>query len=105
MCAIMSKTGTKPSTRGAGFLCASLAIAAAVGTCAASWADEASDSRAGEELAAKVCSPCHVVAKRSGPPFAEIAKGSKTSPEALRAFLSSTHADVSHPGAMPNMAL
>jgi hypothetical protein len=47
-----------------------------------------------------------VVSPKVGPPFAEIAKGSRAAPEALRDFLHSTHSDVGHPGATtPNPAL
>ncbi len=82
-----------------------LAIAASIGTCAGVWADEASDIRAGEELAEKVCSQCHAVSQRPGPPFAEIANGNHAEPNALLALLRSTHSDVSHPGGMPNLEL
>ena len=74
-----------------------LAIAASIGTCAGVWADEASDIRAGEELAEKVCSQCHAVSQRPGPPFAEIANGNHAEPNALLALLRSTHSDVSSP--------
>ena len=49
---------------------AAFAIAATVGLCANGVADEASDARAGLELAKSVCSPCHVVSQPVGPPFA-----------------------------------
>lgn len=77
-------------------------------------ADNAKDIRAGEALAMKACLPCHVIPSHpsqqqasppSGPPFEEIAKGSKAAPEALRVFLLSTRSNVSHPGAMPNPGL
>lgn len=77
-------------------------------------ADNVKDIQVGKELAMKVCSPCHVIpshpiqeqaSRPSGPPFEEIAKGSKATPEALRVFLFSTHRNVSHPGAMPNPGL
>ena len=80
-------------------------IAQTIGMCPDSWADEASDIRAGQELASKVCSPCHVVAERPGPTFAEIAKGGRAAPDTLLAFLRSTHSNVSHPGGMPNPEL
>jgi hypothetical protein len=67
--------------------------------------DEASEARAGQDLAAKVCSPCHAVAETPRPPFAEIAKGERAAPEALRDFLHATHSNMSHPGAMPNPEL
>jgi mono/diheme cytochrome c family protein len=81
------------------------AIAAALGMGAAAWADEASDIREGQDLAAKVCSPCHAVAAPPGLSFAEIAKGTHAAPDALRALLTSTQSDVSHPYAMPNPEL
>jgi mono/diheme cytochrome c family protein len=80
-------------------------IAVSIGTCAAAWADEASDVRAGQELAEKVCSHCHVIGERPGPPFAEIANGDHVESNALLALLRSTHSDVSHPGAMPTSEL
>ncbi len=83
------------------FLAAGLMIAAT----GDATADEAGDVRAGEALAIKACSHCHVVSKRVGPPFAEIAKGPHATPSALRDFLHSTHADVSHPSAMPSPEL
>jgi mono/diheme cytochrome c family protein len=71
------------------------------------------DVRAGEQLAIKACSPCHAIPSesaqegphRSGPPFSEIAKGSKARHEPLRTFLLSTHSNVGHPGAMPSPEL
>jgi len=80
------------------------AITAGLGM-AAAWADEASDIRVGQDLAAKVCSPCHAVAGPPGLSFAEIAKGTHAAPDALRALLTSTQSDVSHPYAMPNPEL
>lgn len=83
-------------------------IAAILGACALGGqasADEASDVRGGQELAAKFCSPCHAIAEKPGPSFVEIAKGERAAPEALRAFLHSTASNVSHPGAMPNPEL
>ena len=81
------------------------AIAAALDMRATAWPGEASNIRAGQDLAEKVCSPCHVVAKRPGPPFAEIAKDGHTSPDALRAILQSTQSNVSHPNTMTNPEL
>jgi len=91
---------TQPRGR-ARFVGATLAVGAMISLCGVASADEASDARAGQDLAVKVCSPCHVVSQRIGPPFADIAKGPRATPEALRDFLHSTHADVSHPNAMP----
>ena len=81
------------------------AIAAALGMGAAAWADETSDTRVGQDLASKACSPCHAVAGPPGLSFAEIAKGTHAAPDALRALLTSTQSDVSHPYAMPNPEL
>ena len=72
------------------------------------------DVQAGKELAMKACSSCHAINSQrnpeqapqpSGPSFAEIAKGTKATAEALRVFLLSTHSSVSHPGAMPSPSL
>lgn len=70
---------------------------------------------AGRELAAKKCSPCHAMPEASehsqthspaaAPSFLAIAAGAKATHEALRAFLQSTSANVSHPGAMPHPGL
>ena len=84
-------------------ICVSVGVS--IGTCAAVWADEASDVRAGQELAEKTCSHCHVVSERPGPPFAEIANGDHFEPNPLLALLRSTHSDVSHPGGMPTSEL
>jgi len=65
-------------------------------------ADEVKD---GEALAERLCVKCHVVSQAVGPPFADIAKGPHASAAFLRDFLRSTHADVSHPNAMPSPAL
>lgn len=83
---------------------AALAFAAWLASGFAS-ADESADARAGQELAIKACSPCHVVSAPTGPSFADIAKGQHAEPEALRDFMRSTHSDVSHPGAMPTPEL
>jgi mono/diheme cytochrome c family protein len=93
------------STRCARFGPTAATIVATFGLSARAWADEASEARAGQELAAKICSPCHVVGETPGPPFAEIAKGERAAPEALRDFLHATHSNMSHPGAMPNPEL
>jgi mono/diheme cytochrome c family protein len=80
---------------------ATLAVGAMISLCGVASADEASDARAGQDLAVKACSPCHVVSERIGPPFADIAKGPHATPDALRDFLRSTHSDIAHPNAMP----
>jgi mono/diheme cytochrome c family protein len=102
---VRSMKKIRPSTACAWFLCGALEISATFGLRWHALADEASDAREGEALATKICSDCHVVSPKVGPPFAEIAKGSRAAPEALRDFLHSTHSDVGHPGAMPNHAL
>ena len=84
---------------GAGLLLATGLLIATAGGAAA---DEAGDIQAGEALAIKACSPCHIVSERAGPPFAEIAKGPHATPNALRDFLRSTHSNISHPSAMPS---
>lgn len=82
-----------------------LAALAAIAPLAHSWADEGGEARAGQELAAKLCSPCHIVSPPVGPSFADIAKGSKAEPQALHDFLNSTQSDVGHPSAMPRLDL
>lgn len=84
---------------------AAFALAAAIGMGAAARAGEASDIRAGQALAEKACSPCHVLGERPGPPFAEIARGGHATPNALRALLHSTQSNASHPNAMTNPEL
>jgi mono/diheme cytochrome c family protein len=71
----------------AGLLRALLAAGLLVAACRGAASDEAGDVRAGEDLARKICSRCHVVSEKAGPPFAQIAKGPDASPDALRAFL------------------
>lgn len=72
------------------------------------------DVQGGKQLAIKVCAPCHEVSleptqKRTspppGPPFSDIAKGSKGTHENLRMFLLSTQSGIRHPGAMPSLGL
>ena len=82
-------------------LAAGLLIAATGGATAG----EAGEVKAGQALANELCARCHVVSEKAGPPFAEIAKGPRATPGALRDFLRSTHADVSHPSAMPSPGL
>jgi len=77
-------------------------IGAAIGFSVAAYADDAGEGRA---LAEKVCSPCHVISDKAGPPFSEIPKGDYASPEALKNFLGSTHANIRRPNAMPNPEL
>ena len=60
------KNRTEPSARRTGRLRAFVTIGLTMGMCPDVWADEASDIRSGQELASKVCSPCHVVAERPG---------------------------------------
>jgi mono/diheme cytochrome c family protein len=82
-----------------------LAMGLLIATAGGAAADEAGDVRAGEALAIKACSPCHIVSERAGPPFAAIAKGPHATPNALRDFLRSTHSDVSHLSSMPSPEL
>ncbi len=84
---------------------AAFALGGTLGLCAGASADESSGARAGAALAAQACSPCHVVAKPVGPPFADIANGPRAAPDALRDFLHATHSDIGHAGAMPNPQL
>ena len=77
-------------------------------------ADEASDARAGKDLARQVCSPCHAMpsqAPASQSPdlkarsFLEIARGSKAAPDQLWTFLKTAHNSIAHPGNMPRQEL
>jgi mono/diheme cytochrome c family protein len=79
---VRSMKKIQPSTACAWFLCGALEISATFGLSspALALADEASDAREGEALATKICSDCHVVSLKVGPPFAEIAKGSRAAP-------------------------
>ena len=58
------KNRTESSARRTGRLRAFVTIVLTIEMCPDVWADEARDIRAGQELASKVCSPCHVVAER-----------------------------------------
>ena len=87
------------------FLWAGVAVGAMIVLGGAAFADEASEVKAGQELAEKICTPCHVVSEKVGSPFPDIAKGDHATPAALRDFLRTTHSDVSHPGAMPTQEL
>ena len=87
------------------FWVAVVGAAAGLCFCVAAYADETSDAREGQALADKVCSPCHAVSDKAGRPFSTIAKDAYTSPQALKSYLGSTHATISHPGAMPNPEL
>jgi mono/diheme cytochrome c family protein len=84
---------------------AGVAVGAMIVLGGAAFADEAREVKAGQELAEKICSRCHVVSEKVGSPFPDIAKGDHATPAALRDFLHATHANVSHPGAMPNPEL
>jgi mono/diheme cytochrome c family protein len=95
----------QPRLRQQRFVAVIAAIALTFDHGACAWAEDAKDVRAGQELALRVCSPCHVAAQPSVPTFAEIARGSHVSPEALGTFLRATHSNVSHPGAMPHIDL
>jgi mono/diheme cytochrome c family protein len=79
--------------------------AAAVAFASGALADEGDKARQGQELAVKLCAPCHVVSEKAGPSFADIAKGSHADPDTLRDFLRSAHSDVAHTNAMPNPEL
>jgi mono/diheme cytochrome c family protein len=87
------------------FLWTGVAVGLTIVLDGAGFADEASQVKAGQELAEKICSPCHAVSEKVGSPFPDIAKGDHATPTALRDFLRTTHANVSHPGAMPNPEL
>jgi mono/diheme cytochrome c family protein len=58
----------RSSTACAWFLCGALEISATFGLSSPALADEASDAREGEALATNICSDCHVVSPKVGPP-------------------------------------
>ena len=89
---MIRRTGASSRARGG------LAFAVSLAFVGPAFADDAKD---GEALANQLCARCHVVSHEVGPAFAEIAKGPHASRDSLRDFLRATHADVSHPGAMP----
>jgi mono/diheme cytochrome c family protein len=82
-----------------------LLVGAVIGLLASARAEDQTDARAGEQLAKKLCSSCHLVGQLPGPSFADIARGDHASAAALSSLLRSTHSDVSHPGGMPNPEL
>ena len=74
----------------------------------------ADDVQKGHQLAALVCSTCHMAApdqpvapvlQPPAPSFQSIAQRSSTSGESLRAFLTTTHRNVRNSAGMPNPAL
>ena len=87
---------------GACALGAALVLAAAFALPGRALADDIKD---GEALADRLCAKCHVVSLKVGPAFVDIAKGPHASAATLGDFLRSTHADVSHPNAMPTPEL
>jgi len=88
-----------------GWISPILLVGAAIGLLAPARAEGQNGARSGEQLAQKLCSSCHLVQQLPGPSFADIARGDRASPDALRNFLRSTHSDVSHPGGMPTPEL
>jgi len=72
------------------------------------------DAAAGHDLALKICSACHVVARDQefpplrrppAPTFRSIANRPATTADSLRAFLLRTHRTIEQPYNMPNLAL
>ncbi len=93
-------------------ICAAMTLAMTLAIAAAPpGRAQPADAKAGETLAQERCAPCHGVAGGGGAEskraqtLEEIAKGPKGGSNALRDFLHSTQANVSHPGAMPNLGL
>jgi mono/diheme cytochrome c family protein len=91
-----------------------MGVFAVIGPCGWASADEADDVRAGKELAARACAPCHAMPSAAaegqspGPPrrsFQEIARSDKAAPDSLWSFLKTTHNSISHPGNMPSPEL
>lgn len=81
------------------------------------WTQEArvnDDVQQGHRLAVLICANCHVAAsdqrfdpilRPPAPSFDSIAQRNTTTVDSLRAFLSSTHRDLSTPEGMPNPQL
>jgi cytochrome c1 len=72
------------------------------------------DVQQGHHLAMLICANCHVAAsdqrfdpilRPPAPSFQSIAQRSTTTSDSLRAFLTSTHRDISEPEGMPNPQL
>lgn len=102
------------SARRARLLVGFAVVGAIFGSLGLANADEASDARAGRDLARQACSPCHAVpseaAEGQSPglnarSFLEIARGSKAAPDKLWTFLKTAHNSVAHPGNMPRQEL
>jgi cytochrome c1 len=77
--------------------------------------DAADDVKEGHRVALLVCYACHVVERDQrqhlptleppAPSFETIAQRGNVNAESLQAFLTTTHRDVSNPGAMPSPGL
>jgi mono/diheme cytochrome c family protein len=91
-----------------------VAVGFVASSACAQQASVADDVREGHRLAILICSYCHVAAadqadkpilQPPGPPFASIARRKDVSADSLRAFLTTTHRDLSRPQGMPNPEL
>jgi len=87
------------------------ALAAAQSPQAAGSSDDVENGR---HLAALICSNCHVagpdqlvepILRPPAPSFEAIARRSSTSSDTVRAFLATTHRNISNPAGMPNPEL
>jgi len=72
------------------------------------------DVQQGHRLAIIICSNCHIAARDQpfqpilrppAPPFESIVQRGTINADSVRAFLTSTHRDISNPGGMPNPQL
>src|SRR4051812_46411125 len=95
-------------------LSATLGVALAIGTPAHGQTPTEQDVAAGNALARDLCVNCHVVAvdqatiprgREPAPNFATIARRPDVSAQSLRQFLTTTHATIRNPTAMPSPEL
>ena len=91
-----------------------VALAFFAGSARAQQGGVADDARDGHRLAIIICSYCHLAAtdqadkpilQPPGPSFASLARRKDVSADSLRAFLTTTHRDVSRSQGMPNPEL
>lgn len=89
----------------------SILFAVVSGFVSSAWAQDADEVRKGHDLAAIVCSNCHVAAadQRYTPilnppaaPFVSIAERKDTTAKSLETFISTTHRGLDNPSGMPN---
>lgn len=95
-------------------LFALLAVAACLVPVRAQQTTNRDEVQKGHQLAAIICSNCHVVGpdqttepilRPPAPSFESIARRSDSSSETIRSFLATTHRDINNPAGMPNPEL